>query len=257
MFRQALFGKPAGRLYGDIESAAPAKSPAPLVLFIDEIHTLIGAGGQAGTGDAANLLKPALARGTLRTIGATTWARYKRYIEKDPASTRRFQVLQVAEPSEAVAVDRVRGLVQTFSAHHGGVARDEAIRGAVTLFHRYIPSRQLPDKAISVLDTACARVALSHHATPRELDDVRQRLAAARHGGRTVDASAHGYASAARHTCALSAYAAASVSDAGCRRYQRGLHPLRIDARWAALGGSRASRWHRVACGGRVPVVEA
>ncbi|WP_175884637.1 type VI secretion system ATPase TssH [Burkholderia sp. BCC0044] len=159
---------------------AAAKSPVPVILFIDEIHTLIGAGGQAGTGDAANLLKPALARGTLRTIGATTWAEYKRHIEKDPALTRRFQVLQVAEPSEAAAVDMVRGLVQTFSAHHGVVVRDEAIRGAVTLSHRYIPSRQLPDKAISLLDTACARVALSQHATPRQLDDVRQRLAAAR-----------------------------------------------------------------------------
>ncbi|MGU7780936.1 type VI secretion system ATPase TssH [Burkholderia sp. PU8-34] len=174
----SMKGEFEARLKGLLEAAA--KSPAPVILFIDEIHTLIGAGGQAGTGDAANLLKPALARGTIRTIGATTWAEYKRHIEKDPALTRRFQVLQVAEPSEAAAVDMVRGLVQTFSAHHGVVVRDEAIRAAVTLSHRYIPSRQLPDKAISLLDTACARVALSQHATPRELDDVRQRLAAAR-----------------------------------------------------------------------------
>ncbi|CAN0626828.1 Chaperone protein ClpB [Burkholderia multivorans] len=171
-------GEFEARLKGLLEAAA--KSPAPVILFIDEIHTLIGAGGPAGTGDAANLLKPALARGTIRTIGATTWAEYKRHIEKDPALTRRFQVLQVAEPPEAAAIDMVRGLVQTFSRHHGVVVRDEAIRAAVTLSHRYIPSRQLPDKAISLLDTACARVALSQHAAPRELDDVRQRLAAAR-----------------------------------------------------------------------------
>ncbi|WP_175716486.1 type VI secretion system ATPase TssH [Burkholderia anthina] len=174
----SMKGEFEARLKGLLEAAA--KSPAPVILFIDEIHTLIGAGGQAGTGDAANLLKPALARGTIRTIGATTWAEYKRHIEKDPALTRRFQVLQIAEPSEAAAVDMVRGLVQTFSRHHGVVVLDEAIRAVVTLSHRYIPSRQLPDKAISLLDTACARVALSQHAPPRELDDARQRLAAAR-----------------------------------------------------------------------------
>ncbi|RBB31330.1 type VI secretion system ATPase TssH, partial [Burkholderia reimsis] len=174
----SMKGEFEARLKGLLEAAA--KSPVPVILFVDEIHTLIGAGGQAGTGDAANLLKPALARGTIRTVGATTWSEYKRHIEKDPALTRRFQVLQVAEPSEAAAIDMVRGLVQTFSSHHGVVVRDEAIRAAVTLSHRYIPSRQLPDKAVSLLDTACARVALSQHAAPRELDDVRQRLAAAR-----------------------------------------------------------------------------
>ncbi|MBN3839518.1 type VI secretion system ATPase TssH [Burkholderia sp. Ac-20349] len=174
----SMKGEFEARLKGVLEAAT--RSAAPVILFVDEIHTLIGAGGQAGTGDAANLLKPALARGTIRAIGATTWAEYKRHIEKDPALTRRFQVLQVAEPSEAAATDMVRGLVPTFSSHHGVVVRDEAIRAAVTLSHRYIPSRQLPDKAISLLDTACARVALSQHATPRELDDVRQRLAAAR-----------------------------------------------------------------------------
>ncbi|KML49290.1 ATPase AAA [Burkholderia cepacia] len=173
----SMKGEFEARLKGLLDAAA--KSAAPVILFIDEIHTLIGAGGQAGTGDAANLLKPALARGTIRTIGATTWAEYKRHIEKDPALTRRFQVLQVAEPSEAAAIDMVRGLAETFATHHGVVVRDEAIRGAVTLSHRYIPARQLPDKAISLLDTACARVALSQHATPRELDDARQRLAAA------------------------------------------------------------------------------
>ncbi|MDR5741899.1 type VI secretion system ATPase TssH [Caballeronia sp. LZ029] len=174
----SMKGEFEARLKGVLEAAA--KSTAPVILFIDEVHTLIGAGGQAGTGDAANLMKPALARGKVRTVGATTWAEYKRHIEKDPALIRRFQVLQVGEPSEAAAIDMVRGLTQTLSHHHGVVVRDSAIRSAVTLSHRYIPARQLPDKAISLLDTACARVALSLHATPRELDDVRQRLAAAR-----------------------------------------------------------------------------
>jgi type VI secretion system protein VasG len=173
----SMKGEFESRLKGVLEAAT--KSPVPVILFVDEIHTLIGAGGQAGTGDAANLLKPALARGTIRTIGATTWAEYKRHIEKDPALTRRFQVLQVAEPEELAAIDMVRGLAQTFAVHHGVVVRDEAIRAAVTLSHRYIPSRQLPDKAISLLDTACARVALSQHSAPRELQDVHQRLLAA------------------------------------------------------------------------------
>ncbi|MDN7672090.1 type VI secretion system ATPase TssH [Burkholderia oklahomensis] len=174
----SMKGEFEARLKGVLEAAA--KSAAPVILFVDEVHTLIGAGGQAGTGDAANLLKPALARGTIRTIGATTWSEYKRHIEKDPALTRRFQVLQVPEPEEPAAVHMVRGLAQRFSQHHGVAVRDEAIRAAVKLSHRYIPSRQLPDKAISLLDTACARVALSQHAAPRELQDVRQRLQAAR-----------------------------------------------------------------------------
>jgi type VI secretion system protein VasG len=174
----SMKGEFEARLKSVLESAA--KSRAPVVLFVDEIHTLIGAGGQAGTGDAANLLKPALARGTIRTVGATTWAEYKRHIEKDPALTRRFQVLQIAEPDEKAAVDMVRGLARTLGHHHGVVVLDEAVRAAVSLSHRYIPSRQLPDKAISLLDTACARVALSQHAPPRELQRVRQRLQAAR-----------------------------------------------------------------------------
>src|SRR6202035_5156508 len=123
-------------------------SPKPIILFIDEAHTLIGAGGAAGTGDAANLLKPALARGTLRTVAATTWSEYKKHIEKDPALTRRFQVL------------------------------DEALEAAVRLSHRYIPARQLPDKSVSLLDTACARVAISQHAVPPEVDDSRKRIVA-------------------------------------------------------------------------------
>ncbi len=153
-------------------------SVKPIILFIDEAHTLIGAGGQAGTGDAANLLKPALARGKLRTIAATTWAEYKKYIEKDPALTRRFQVVQVGEPSEDKAIGMLRGVASVLEKHHRVVLLDEAIEAAVRLAHRYIPARQLPDKAVSLLDTACARVAVSQHATPPELEDCQRRLEA-------------------------------------------------------------------------------
>lgn len=173
----SMKGEFEARLKGVLEEAS--KSPKPIILFVDEVHTLVGAGGQAGTGDAANLLKPALARGALRTIGATTWSEYKRHIEKDPALTRRFQVLQVMEPEEASAVAMVRGLVQTFESHHKVLICDEAVRAAVKLSHRYIPSRQLPDKAISLLDTACARVALSLHAPPATVELLRQRLSSA------------------------------------------------------------------------------
>ncbi|WP_051711030.1 type VI secretion system ATPase TssH [Andreprevotia chitinilytica] len=155
-------------------------SPRPIILFIDEIHTLIGAGGAAGTGDAANLLKPMLARGELRTIGATTWAEYKKYIEKDPALTRRFQVVQIHEPDEARALTMMRGLADKLALHHNVLLLDEAIRAAVTLSHRYIPARQLPDKAVSLLDTACARVAVSQHAQPPVLEDCQRRIEALR-----------------------------------------------------------------------------
>ncbi|MEN3353664.1 MAG: type secretion system protein VasG, partial [Betaproteobacteria bacterium] len=151
-------------------------SPKPIILFIDEAHTLIGAGGAAGTGDAANLLKPALARGTLRTIAATTWAEYKKYFEKDPALTRRFQVVHVAEPGEDKALLMVRGVASTLEKHHRVQLLDEALEAAVRLSHRYIPARQLPDKAVSLLDTACARVAISQHATPPEVEDCRRRI---------------------------------------------------------------------------------
>ena len=153
-------------------------SVKPIILFIDEAHTLIGAGGSAGTGDAANLLKPALARGKLRTIAATTWAEYKKYIEKDPALTRRFQVVQVDEPSEDKALVMLRGVASVLEKHHRVALLDEAIEAAVRLAHRYIPARQLPDKAVSLLDTACARVAVSQHATPPELEDCQRRLEA-------------------------------------------------------------------------------
>ena len=153
-------------------------SVTPVILFIDETHTLVGAGGAAGTGDAANLLKPALARGTLRTIGATTFAEYRKYIEKDPALTRRFQSIQVNEPDEQRALRMMRGVAAAMEQHHGVQILDEALGAAVRLSQRYIPARQLPDKAVSLLDTACARVAVSLHATPAEVDDSRRRIEA-------------------------------------------------------------------------------
>ncbi|SAL53259.1 Clp protease ATPase [Caballeronia sordidicola] len=152
----------------------------PVILFIDEAHTLVGAGGAPGTGDAANLLKPALARGTVRTIAATTWSEYRRHIEKDPALTRRFQVVQVREPDEARAITMMRGIAHALEQHHGVQILDEAIEAAVRLSHRYIPARQLPDKSVSLLDTACARVAVSQHATPPAVEDAQKRIAALR-----------------------------------------------------------------------------
>ena len=153
-------------------------SPKPIILFIDETHTLVGAGGAAGTGDAANLLKPALARGALRTIGATTFAEYKKHIEKDPALTRRFQSVTVDEPTEPKATLMMRGVASTMEKHHRVQILDEALEAAVKLSHRYIPARQLPDKSVSLLDTACARVAVSLHATPAEVDDSMKRIEA-------------------------------------------------------------------------------
>jgi len=164
------------RLRQVIEEVQAAERP--VILFIDEAHTLVGAGGAAGTGDAANLLKPALARGTLRTIAATTWAEYKKHIEKDPALTRRFQPVVVAEPDEAKALRMLRGLVPAMEAHHGIQVLEEALQAAVQLSHRYIAERQLPDKAVSLLDTVCARVATSQHATPAALEDTGQAIAA-------------------------------------------------------------------------------
>ncbi|CAB3918460.1 type VI secretion system ATPase TssH [Achromobacter anxifer] len=152
------------------------QSPTPIILFIDEAHTMIGAGGQAGQNDAANLLKPALARGELRTIAATTWSEYKKYFEKDAALARRFQVVKVEEPSEELAASMLRGMAPLMEQHFGVRVLDEAIVAAARLSHRYISGRQLPDKAVSVLDTACARVALGRSATPALIDDARHRL---------------------------------------------------------------------------------
>jgi type VI secretion system protein VasG len=151
-------------------------SPKPIILFIDEAHTLIGAGGSAGQGDAANLLKPALARGELRTIAATTWAEYKKYFEKDAALTRRFQTVKVDEPSEPTAIAMIRGLVATLEQHHHVRILDEAVVEAVRLSARYISGRQLPDKAVSLIDTACARVAMSQGAIPAAIEDRQRRI---------------------------------------------------------------------------------
>ncbi|MFY1916681.1 type VI secretion system ATPase TssH [Achromobacter xylosoxidans] len=153
------------------------QSPTPIILLIDEAHTMIGAGGQAGQNDAANLLKPALARGELRTIAATTWSEYKKYFEKDAALARRFQVVKVEEPSETLAASMLRGMAPLMESHFGVRILDEAIVAAARLSHRYISGRQLPDKAVGVLDTACARVALGRSATPALIDDARHRLA--------------------------------------------------------------------------------
>ncbi len=154
-------------------------SPTPIILFIDEAHTLIGAGGAAGTGDAANLLKPALARGTLRTIGATTWSEYRQYFEKDPALTRRFQPVQVDEPSIEKCCTMLRGILPSMEKHHGVRISDAALTAAVELSVRYIPARQLPDKAVSLLDTACARVAISQNTTPAMVADLQVSIEAA------------------------------------------------------------------------------
>ena len=152
------------------------RAPRPIILFIDEAHTIIGAGGPAGGGDAANLLKPALARGELRTIAATTWTEYKKYFEKDPALARRFQVVKIEEPDEAAAVEMLRGVVAHLEKHHGVTVLDEAVWDAVRLSQRYISGRKLPDKAISVLDTACARVGVGQNSTPPEIEDALRRI---------------------------------------------------------------------------------
>ncbi|MEK1938747.1 MAG: AAA family ATPase, partial [Pseudomonas sp.] len=164
------------RLKGVIDAVRSAEKP--IILFIDEAHTMIGAGAAEGSSDAANLLKPALARGELRTIAATTWMEYKKYFEKDPALARRFQLVQVEEPDEATAVEMLRGVASKLEQHHGVQVLDAAIHDAVKLSHRYISGRQLPDKAISVLDTACARVSLGQHDVPPPLESLRHRQVA-------------------------------------------------------------------------------
>ncbi|MGA9627671.1 MAG: type VI secretion system ATPase TssH [Bryobacteraceae bacterium] len=167
-------GEFENRLKGLIEEVK--SSPTPIILFIDEAHTMIGAGGQAGQGDAANLLKPALARGELRTIAATTWSEYKKYFEKDPALARRFQVVKVEEPEEAQCMTMLRGIAASLEKHHKVRILDEGISAAVRLSHRFLAGRQLPDKAVSVLDTACARLALGQNATPPAIEDATRQI---------------------------------------------------------------------------------
>jgi len=167
-------GEFENRLKGLIEEVK--NSPTPIILFIDEAHTMIGAGGTAGQGDAANLLKPALARGELRTIAATTWSEYKKYFEKDPALTRRFQLVKVEEPSEEKCMVMMRAVAPALERHHKVRILEDGIRSAVKLSHRFLPDRQLPDKAVTVLDTACARLALGQNATPPAIEDAQRRL---------------------------------------------------------------------------------
>ena len=167
-------GEFENRLKGLIEEVK--NSPTPIILFIDEAHTMIGAGGAAGQNDAANLLKPALARGELRTIAATTWSEYKKFFEKDPALSRRFQLVKVDEPTEDLCLIMMRGVVPALEKHHSVRILDSGTDAAVRLSHRYLPDRQLPDKAVSVLDTACARLALGHSSTPAAIEDARRTL---------------------------------------------------------------------------------
>jgi type VI secretion system protein VasG len=167
-------GEFENRLKGLVEEVK--SSPIPIILFIDEAHTMIGAGGAAGQNDAANILKPALARGELRTIAATTWSEYKKYFEKDPALARRFQVVKVEEPTEARCQVMLRGVVPVLEKHHNVRILDEGLAAAVKFSHRYLPDRQLPDKAVSVLDTACARLSLGQNSTPPAVEDVTREI---------------------------------------------------------------------------------
>lgn len=167
-------GEFENRLKGVIEEVK--SSPNPIILFIDEAHNLVGAGGQAGQGDAANLLKPALARGELRTVAATTWAEYKKFFEEDAALSRRFQVVKVEEPDEPTTVQMIRCLTSTLEKHHDIRIRNDAVIDSVRLSNRYITGRQLPDKAVSVIDTACAKINLSQNATPPKLEDIQRKM---------------------------------------------------------------------------------
>src|ERR1017187_7906980 len=185
-------------------------SPQPIIVFIDEAHTMIGAGGQAGQNDAANLLKPALARGELRTIAATTWAEYKKYFEKDAALARRFQVVKVEEPTEAVGIIMMRGLTEPLENHHKVRILDEAVEDSVRLSHRYISGRQLPDKSVSVLDTACARVAIGQAATPPAVEDAQRAID---HGAAEIEALAREEATGVDHKQRLGELAAKKAAE--------------------------------------------
>jgi type VI secretion system protein VasG len=226
-------------------------SAKPIVLFIDEAHTLIGAGGQAGGSDAANLLKPALARGELRTVAATTWSEYKKYFEKDAALERRFQVVKVEEPTEDLATIMIRGLAKTMEAHHNVRILDEAVESAVKLSSRYISGRQLPDKAVDLIDTAATRVAIGHAATPPAIDDRRRRV---QHLTAQLDILAREEASAGRHGERIAALTAERAAE------ERTLADL--EARWKdearLVGAMRAVREQlETGAGNGTPLVDA
>ncbi|QCP53531.1 type VI secretion system ATPase TssH [Trinickia violacea] len=207
------------RLKGVIDEVKRAAQP--VILFIDEAHTMIGAGGAEGQSDVANLLKPALARGELRTIAATTWLEYKKYFEKDPALARRFQLVQIEEPDEATAVAMLRGVAAKLEEHHGVAVLEAAIVDAVKLSHRYISGRQLPDKAIAVLDTACARVALAQHDTPPQLE-------AARHRERSL----HDELTRLRQEMVMGANHAARVAALDAEHQRNAALARELDTRW-------------------------
>ena len=200
---------------------AVQQAETPIILFIDEAHTLIGAGGQSGTGDAANLLKPALARGSLRTIAATTWSEYKKHIEKDPALTRRFQPVPVAEPDLRKALIMLRAVVPDLERHHGVAVREDALEAAVRLGLRYLNDRQLPDKAVSLLDTACAQVALSQQCMPAALARLRQAV-------RDIDAEL----TALGREPALSAAQQIRVDTLKDERIERAEAAAELEVRW-------------------------
>ncbi len=225
-------GEFENRLRAVIDEARGAA--VPTILFIDEAHTLIGAGGAAGQGDAANLLKPPLARGELRVVAATTWAEYKRYFEKDAALARRFQPVAVAEPTESVATDMVRGLIASLEQHHGVRILDEAAEAAVRLSARYIQGRQLPDKAVSLIDTACARVAMSQAATPPAIEDRRRRIAALETRARVLRRE---QVSGADHAAALAALETESEAERSAL--------AALEARWAEERGLAAELGRR------------
>jgi type VI secretion system protein VasG len=214
-------GEFEARLKGLIDEVK--NSPTPIILFVDEAHTMIGAGGQAGQNDAANLLKPALARGELRTIAATTWSEYKKYFEKDPALSRRFQTVKVDEPDEARCELMLRALVPALERHHAVRVLDAGVSAAVRLSHRYLPDRQLPDKAVSVLDTACARLALGQSATPGPIEDARRTLGDLEVQGRVL---AREQAAGADHAERLAEIAAG--------RAATGARLAELEGRWEA-----------------------
>ncbi len=230
-------GEFENRLKGLIEEVK--SSPTPIILFIDEAHTMIGAGGAAGQNDAANLLKPALARGELRTIAATTWSEYKKYFEKDPALARRFQVVKVEEPTEAKCQVMLRGLVPVLEKHHNVRILDEGLVAAVKFSHRYLADRQLPDKAVSVLDTACARLALGQNATPPAIEDATRQIDDCAVQTRILEREAALGADHAEGLAALAKQKAADGRPPGGVDRRAG----RRSATWSARSARSAASW--------------